>query len=79
MHDVFTTLCSVIREVLDEPNLSIQLESDASISPDWDSLAQINILSRLEKSFQITFHLAELQNITTVGDMVTLIQGKSHE
>ncbi len=43
---------------------------------DWDSLAVITLNSYLDKQFEIGLYTSELQSLTTVGDLISLIKSK---
>lgn len=40
---------------------------------DWDSLEQINLLTAIEKKFNIKFKLADVRNLKNVGDLLDLV------
>ena len=70
----------IFRDVFDRPNLVILRQTTAKDVEDWDSLAHINLVVAIEKSFRITFALGELQSLQNVGNMVDLIVRKTtHE
>ena len=76
MDSILEQLQSIFRDVLDQPNLILTRESNASNVDDWDSLAHINLVTSIEKHYKIKFALGELQDLKDVGDMVDLIQVK---
>ena len=70
----------IFRDVFDRPGLEIRRKTTAKDVQDWDSLAHINLVVAIEKSFHITFALGELRSLQNVGNMVDLIVQKStHE
>jgi acyl carrier protein len=66
----------IFRDVLDQPNLIITRESNASTVEDWDSLAHVNLVTAIEKRYKIRFALGELQELKNVGDMIDLMKTK---
>ena len=40
---------------------------------DWDSLEQINLLTAIEKKFNIKFKLADVRGLKDVGDLLDLV------
>ena len=40
---------------------------------DWDSLEQINLLTAIEKKFNIKFKLADVRSLKNVGDLLDLV------
>jgi acyl carrier protein len=75
--DILAQLQPLFREVLDQPHLNITRQSTASSVEGWDSLAHMNLLVAIEQEFGVSFTLAELEGMKSVGDMVDLIEKKS--
>ena len=63
----------IFRDVLDNPDLVITRDSNASNVEDWDSLAHINLVTSIEKKWKIKLALGELQSMKNVGDMIDLM------
>ena len=76
MDNVLLELQPIFRDVLDQPNLIITRESNASTVEDWDSLAHVNLVTAIEKRYKIRFALGELQELKDVGDMIDLMKTK---
>jgi acyl carrier protein len=76
MDSVLEQVQPIFRDVLDQPDLIITRESNASNVADWDSLAHVNLVTAVEKRFKVRFALGELQSMKNVGDMVDLIHAK---
>ena len=76
MDDMVAQLQPIFRDILDQPDLVLTRESNASNVEDWDSLAHINLVTATEKHFKVKFALSELQELKNVGDMCDLIQAK---
>jgi len=74
--EILKKLQPIFRDVLDQPDLVITRESNASSVEDWDSLAHINLVTATEKQFRVKFALGELQELKNVGDMCDLIAQK---
>lgn len=66
----------IIREVLELPNLHLNLETSAADVDEWDSMTHIQIIAGIEAHYKIRFALGELQALKNVGEMVQLIQKK---
>jgi acyl carrier protein len=73
---ILEELQSIFRDVLDQPDLILTRESNASNVDDWDSLAHINLVTSIEQRYKIRFALGELQELKDVGDMIDLIKLK---
>jgi len=76
MANILEELEPIFRDILDQPNLVINADSNASTVSGWDSLAHVNLVTAIEKRYRIRFALGELQELKNVGEMVTLIGAK---
>jgi acyl carrier protein len=54
----------------------VKRSSNAMNTPNWDSLAHIDIIEMVERHFKVKFGLGELQDLKEVGDLVDLILEK---
>jgi acyl carrier protein len=75
---IFSELESVFRDIFDREDLKLKPETTAADIEEWDSLAHISLVVAIEKAFKMRFSSAEIQNLKNVGDMVNLIEKKSH-
>ena len=73
---IITDLQPIFRDVLDQPELTLMPQSNASNVDGWDSLAHVNLIVAIEKRYKIKFALAELQELKNVGEMAELIRKK---
>ena len=74
--DILLKLQPIFQDVFDDESLEICRESSGETIDDWDSLAQINLISAIEQEFGIRFALGELQTLEDVGDMIDLMENK---
>ena len=74
---VLVELHPIFEVVLDEPGIEINRNSNALNTPNWDSLAHIEIIEMVQRRFKVKFGLTDLQKLKTVGDLVDLILEKS--
>ena len=70
MNDIF-------RKVFEDNSLVITRKTTAKDIEEWDSLTHMNLIMVLEKQFKIKFSLSEIENLSSVGDLVDLIDRKS--
>jgi acyl carrier protein len=75
--EILDRLQPIFKDVLDDDALVITPSSNASNTPNWDSLSHINLVMSVQSEFKCKFALGELQDLKNVGDLVTLIQKKS--
>jgi acyl carrier protein len=77
MAETLDEIQPIFRDILDQPDLEITRESNASNVEGWDSLAHVNLVTAIERHFRIRFALGELQELKNVGEMIDLISTKS--
>ena len=63
----------IFRDNFDDDTLEINRATCADDIEDWDSLEQINLLTAIEKKFNIKFKLADVRNLKNVGDLLDLV------
>jgi acyl carrier protein len=73
---IIQELTPIFQDVLDQPDLELASESNASNVDGWDSLAHVNLVVAIEKRYRIKFALGELQALKNVGEMADLIEKK---
>lgn len=74
---IFNKLNDIFIDVLDleeSPNLKDSIS--ANDIEEWDSLAQVQLVSAIEKAFSIKFTAKEILFWKNVGEMVDSIQSK---
>ncbi|MEA2163908.1 MAG: acyl carrier protein [Thermoanaerobaculia bacterium] len=76
MSDILQRLEPIFRDVLDEPSFVLTRESSPANVENWDSLAQISLITSIEKEFAFRFSVGEVQSLKTVGDMADLLERK---
>ncbi len=74
--EIFLKVQDIFRDIFDEDDLEIQESTSSDDIEDWDSLNHINLVSAIEKEFNIRFALGELQSLKDVGAMIDLMEKK---
>ncbi len=74
---VLQQLQPIFQDALNDSALVITRNSSAMNTPNWDSLAYIEIIQLVESQFKVRFALGELGDMQNVGDLVDLIVEKS--
>jgi len=77
--DVLEQLQPIFEEVLDQPELRVTRDSNASNTENWDSLAHIDLMEMVQQRFKVKFALGELQDLKDVGDLVDMIVKKMNK
>lgn len=72
--DIHSRLQAIFRDVFDNDTLVVTRATTVGDIPDWDSLAQINLVVAIEKDFEIKVSLEDLETLSNVGDMMDLIR-----
>ncbi len=73
---IHSRLEAIFRDVFDDNALVIARQTDSGDIPDWDSLAQINLVVAIENDFGIKLSLEDMATLSNVGDMMDLIRTK---
>lgn len=66
----------IFRDVFDEDDMTIEDRTNSNDVEEWDSLNHINLVSAIEKEFEIRFALGELIALKDVGAMIDLMVEK---
>jgi acyl carrier protein len=66
-------LIDVLSKTLNVPTEQITIESNATNIQSWDSLAHMNVVFAIEDSFEIQFTDEELENSTSVKQLLEII------
>jgi acyl carrier protein len=72
--EILNAVQEIFRNNFDDPSLVITRSTSAADIPDWDSLEQINLLTAIEKRFNLKFNLSDVRNLKDVGDLLDLIE-----
>jgi len=71
--EIFDGVQDIFRDIFDEDNMVIEDKTTSDDIEDWDSLNHINLVSAIEKEFEIRFALGELMALKDVGAMIDLM------
>ena len=71
--EIYTRLDRVFQDVFDDDSIHVSANTTANDIEDWDSLEQINLLTAIEKKFNIKFKLADVRGLKDVGDLLDLV------
>ena len=75
--NVFKKTQELFREIFNDDTLVISDQTSANNIGDWDSLNHINLISSIQKEFEIKFELRELEHLSNVGAIIDLIIKKT--
>ena len=75
--DVLARLQPLFRDLFEDADLEISEQTNAEDIPDWDSLANVNLVLAVERELNVQFDTEEITAFQNVGDMITSILEKS--
>ena len=67
---ILKQLTIIFREIFDDDDIVLTLESTADDIEEWDSLNQIKIILECEKFFQVKLKARDIRSLNNVGEMV---------
>ena len=73
---LFDGVQDIFRDIFDDDNMVIEDKTNSDDIEEWDSLNHINLVSAIEKEFEIRFALRELMALKDVGSMIDLMVEK---
>lgn len=74
--EVLNKILTVMRNVFADDDLEITEQTGPDDIEDWDSLAQVTILSEVGDSFGLRFGLNDVVKVKTVGDIIDAVINK---
>ena len=74
---ILSEIKTIIRNVIGDDSIQIEMKTVASDVNGWDSLAHITIVVSIEQLYSIKFNLTELQSIKEISGFVDLIKSKA--
>jgi len=74
--NVMQDLEIIFRDVFDDEDIQINVDTTANDIDGWDSLAQIRLILQIEKRFSLHFDASEIEKLENVGQMAELISQK---
>ena len=74
--DIFNGVQDIFRDIFYEEDMVIEDKTSSDDVEEWDSLNHINLVSAIEKEFEIRFALWELMALKDVGSMIDLMVEK---
>lgn len=66
------SVCEIVADVLILELDEVSVESTMETLPDWDSMATVQIVMKIETTFGVRLHYKDIADIKSVGDLVRL-------
>jgi acyl carrier protein len=76
MPDTLNRVTEVFREVFNDNDLDISLDTSAKDISEWDSIMHISLIINVEKEFGVRLNSTEVAGLQSVGDLVRLVDSK---
>lgn len=74
---ILNELSLIFQEVLKRDNIVLANETTAQDVEGWDSLTNMQLISRIEKRFNVRFTFRDIVKLKNVGDICSAIQTKT--
>ncbi len=75
-NEILASVADIMRDVFDDDDLQISLDTTAEDVEDWDSLSHIRLIVAVERKFNFKFKNSEIESLKNVGELVNLIATK---
>lgn len=72
--EIYEKLNEIFQDIFDDENITVKAETTADDIADWDSLEHINLITGIEKTFNMKFKMKDVVGMKNVGDMVEIIE-----
>lgn len=69
--DLLAMFTRVLRDLLDDDSIVLEMATMRPDVPGWDSFAYVNFIVSVEMELGIKFAVADVESFSTVGDVVT--------
>jgi acyl carrier protein len=71
-----TDLLDIFIDVFDDDEITISPDTNSKDIKNWDSVAQVMLISAIEKKFAVRFTGNEIVRLQCVGDLIDAIERK---
>ncbi|WP_218016902.1 acyl carrier protein [Sphingomonas mali] len=74
--EILSRITNVVRDQLDDDELTLTPTTEANSVDGWDSLAHVRIMIAVEEEFGVRFQTSEITSLKNVGGLVALVRSK---
>ena len=74
--DIVEKLTGIFKSIFGNASLELKEEMTANDVENWDSLSHMQMISEVEKEFDIKFKLKDLNKMKQVGNLIDIIKSK---
>lgn len=72
--DILATLTRVLRDVLGDESIVLDMQTTRADVPGWDSFKYVTFIVAAEMELGIKFSVADVESFVTVGDIVAEVR-----
>ncbi len=76
MPNIKITINKLLRDILELENITLDDTESLQNLEGWDSVTHITLVASLEDLYSFTFSLQELEEITTISNIASIIDRK---
>ena len=77
--EIFEKLTEIFRDVMDNDEIVLEENTTAEDIEEWDSLAHVQLIERIESVFGLKFSAKEMMSWEDVGEFVDSIAEKLNQ
>lgn len=74
--NIIDKMQEIFRDIFDDEDLVITMETTAEDIDDWDSLTHMQLILEIEEEFSIKFTTDEIKSAKNVGEFIGYIESK---
>jgi len=75
--DILDTFSRVLRDLLSDDSIVLEMETTRGDVEGWDSLNYVNFIVSVEMEFGVSFNVSEVESFDNVGTIVRQVQALS--
>jgi acyl carrier protein len=75
---ILSRLTPLLRDVFDDDRIVATPQLTAHQVDGWDSLGNVRLFLEIEKAFSVHFSTTEVTSLKNIGQLVELIERKTH-
>jgi acyl carrier protein len=73
---ILAEITTIVRRVSGDPYIELTPDMTSDDLPAWDSMNYIRLVVEAECRFEIEFQAADIEDVTTIGELVQMIEAK---
>lgn len=74
MSDILQKLEQIIRDVFDDPSISVTKDTAIRDIPNWDSFSHISFMAAVQDEFRVNFSVEDISTIENIQEILDKIK-----